>query len=214
MPKLGIISDTHGRVPDAVFDAFADVDAIIHAGDICAESVLWELESIAKTIAVLGKVRLRQRRARRAPSRDRRRAHLGGAFPGGRRRRGAIGRLWAGDPRAHAHPARRGDRVVPRAQPGQRLPSARRVQGKRHDRGGGRGQSRPVAPDRAVSGAAHPCDAKEGERPEGRSPSLFVQGERDANNTTPPKNKALNFNLPKILDRLRSLWSCGGRWAN
>lgn len=54
MPKLGIISDTHGRLPDAVFDAFADVDTIIHAGDICAESVLWELESIAKTVAVLG----------------------------------------------------------------------------------------------------------------------------------------------------------------
>ena len=179
MPKLGIISDTHGRVPDAVFDAFADVDAIIHAGDICAESVLWELESIAKTIAVLGNC---DRCDYGSDVRAECHPVIGDVriwvahFPEDAVAAAQIGRLRAGNPRAHAHPARRGDRVVPRAQPGQRLPSARRVQGKRHDRGGGRGQSRPVAPDRAVSGAAHPCDAKEGERPEGRSPLAVCAG--------------------------------------
>lgn len=54
MPRIGLISDTHGTLPEAVFEAFAHVDYIIHAGDICARSVLWELESIATTFAVLG----------------------------------------------------------------------------------------------------------------------------------------------------------------
>lgn len=52
--RVGLISDTHGTVPEAVHDAFAHVDYIIHAGDICAPQVLWELESITTTIAVLG----------------------------------------------------------------------------------------------------------------------------------------------------------------
>lgn len=51
---VGIISDTHGSLPDGVFDAFAGVDYIIHAGDICAPSVLWELEGIAPVFACLG----------------------------------------------------------------------------------------------------------------------------------------------------------------
>ena len=54
MSRLGIISDTHGRLPESVYDAFEGVDHIVHAGDICAPSVLWELESIATTTAVLG----------------------------------------------------------------------------------------------------------------------------------------------------------------
>ena len=54
MPRVGIISDTHGTLPEGVFEAFANVDYIIHAGDICARGVLWELESIATTFAVLG----------------------------------------------------------------------------------------------------------------------------------------------------------------
>ena len=54
MPKVGIVSDTHGKLADGVLEAFEGVDYIIHAGDICARSVLWELESIATTLAVLG----------------------------------------------------------------------------------------------------------------------------------------------------------------
>ena len=54
MAAVGLISDTHGHLAEGVFDAFAHVDYIIHAGDICARSVLWELESITTTLAVLG----------------------------------------------------------------------------------------------------------------------------------------------------------------
>ena len=32
--RLGIISDTHGLLRPEVFDAFAGVDLILHAGDI------------------------------------------------------------------------------------------------------------------------------------------------------------------------------------
>ena len=54
MALLGIISDTHGTLDAAVYDAFANVDAIVHAGDIGPRSLLWELEAIAPTIAVRG----------------------------------------------------------------------------------------------------------------------------------------------------------------
>jgi uncharacterized protein len=52
--KIGIISDTHGYLDPRVYDAFAGVHTIIHAGDICSPSVLWELETIAPVYAVLG----------------------------------------------------------------------------------------------------------------------------------------------------------------
>lgn len=54
MSTVGIISDTHGRISDAALEAFADVDFIVHAGDIGSLDVLMELEAIAPTIAVLG----------------------------------------------------------------------------------------------------------------------------------------------------------------
>jgi putative phosphoesterase len=59
--KVGVISDTH--VPDRVdrlhpglLDTLrqADVDIILHAGDICAPSVLASLEEIAPVYAVKG----------------------------------------------------------------------------------------------------------------------------------------------------------------
>ena len=52
--KLGIISDTHGRVPNPVHDALAGVDHILHAGDVGPVDVLTELEAIAPVSAVLG----------------------------------------------------------------------------------------------------------------------------------------------------------------
>ncbi|MCD8199353.1 MAG: metallophosphatase family protein [Coriobacteriaceae bacterium] len=54
MARIGIISDTHGTLPDEVAQAFEGVDHIIHAGDIGAPEILWELETIAPTTAVLG----------------------------------------------------------------------------------------------------------------------------------------------------------------
>ena len=51
---VGLVSDIHGTLPDGVHNAFANVDYIICAGDMCSPSVLWELDSIAPTIACLG----------------------------------------------------------------------------------------------------------------------------------------------------------------
>ena len=52
--QLGLISDTHGTVPNAVHEALAGVDCILHAGDVGPENVLTELEAIAPVRAVLG----------------------------------------------------------------------------------------------------------------------------------------------------------------
>jgi len=52
--RIGVISDTHGVLSSAVHDAFADVECIIHAGDIGRQVILDELESIAPVSAVEG----------------------------------------------------------------------------------------------------------------------------------------------------------------
>lgn len=52
--KIGLISDTHGRLRAEVFDHFAGVDRILHAGDVGPHDLLLELEAIAPVTAVLG----------------------------------------------------------------------------------------------------------------------------------------------------------------
>jgi len=52
--RLGIIADTHGKLPAQVHDVFAEVDRIIHAGDVGGNDVLIELEAIAPVTAVYG----------------------------------------------------------------------------------------------------------------------------------------------------------------
>ena len=52
--SIGIISDTHGRLPRPVTDVFGDVDLIIHAGDIGGPEILKALETLAPTKAVRG----------------------------------------------------------------------------------------------------------------------------------------------------------------
>jgi putative phosphoesterase len=52
--RVGVISDTHGRLPRAVHALFEGVGLIVHAGDIGGPSVLFELEAIAPVCAVLG----------------------------------------------------------------------------------------------------------------------------------------------------------------
>ena len=52
--RVGILSDTHGVLPPGIDEAFADVDRIIHAGDIGGERVLTALEAIAPVVAVRG----------------------------------------------------------------------------------------------------------------------------------------------------------------
>ncbi len=54
MSVVGLISDTHGTLSDEALAALADVDHIIHAGDICSPSILHTLEALAPTTAVLG----------------------------------------------------------------------------------------------------------------------------------------------------------------
>ena len=65
--RLGIISDTHGLLRPEVFEAFAGVDHILHAGDVGPLDLLTELEAIAPVTAVYGntdgmEVRARLRR--------------------------------------------------------------------------------------------------------------------------------------------------------
>jgi putative phosphoesterase len=51
---IGVISDTHGRIPSGVPQAFKNVDLIIHAGDIGDQAVLDQLSKIAPVAAVRG----------------------------------------------------------------------------------------------------------------------------------------------------------------
>lgn len=51
---IGVISDTHGVLPEAIHAAFEGVEHIIHAGDIGAEQILDELGAIAPVTAVSG----------------------------------------------------------------------------------------------------------------------------------------------------------------
>ena len=57
---VGIISDTHiprfSKLPEDVFQHFADVELIIHAGDLSILTVISELETLAPVIAVQGNV--------------------------------------------------------------------------------------------------------------------------------------------------------------
>lgn len=54
MKKIGIISDTHGKLNSKVFEVFKNVDLILHAGDIGSDYVLNNLNLIAETKAVYG----------------------------------------------------------------------------------------------------------------------------------------------------------------
>lgn len=54
MTLVGIISDTHGRLSQAAYNALADCDHIIHAGDIGAPGILRELQALGPVTAVLG----------------------------------------------------------------------------------------------------------------------------------------------------------------
>ena len=51
---IGVVSDTHGYVDPRLIAAFAGVEAIIHAGDVCGEGVLEALRELAPVYAVRG----------------------------------------------------------------------------------------------------------------------------------------------------------------
>ena len=52
--KIGVISDTHDFLDPRVKELFADVDHILHAGDVGTVWITFELEQIAPVTAVLG----------------------------------------------------------------------------------------------------------------------------------------------------------------
>jgi putative phosphoesterase len=52
--KLGVISDTHNLLDPGVETAFAGVDHILHAGDVCRPTLIAELEAIAPVTVALG----------------------------------------------------------------------------------------------------------------------------------------------------------------
>lgn len=59
MKKIGVISDTHiprrgDKLPEILYRELAGVDMIIHAGDLCRDYVIYELEEIAPVYAVFG----------------------------------------------------------------------------------------------------------------------------------------------------------------
>ncbi len=51
---IGLISDTHGLLRPEVHTAFAGVELILHAGDVCGDTILDELALIAPVRAVYG----------------------------------------------------------------------------------------------------------------------------------------------------------------
>ncbi len=55
MMKIVVLSDTHSRtLPDQVIQALVGADLIIHAGDICDESMLKEIRRFSDVAAVHG----------------------------------------------------------------------------------------------------------------------------------------------------------------
>ncbi len=54
--KIGVISDTHGYFDPRLADLLADVEVILHAGDVGSDDVLAQLEAIAPVQAVRGNV--------------------------------------------------------------------------------------------------------------------------------------------------------------
>lgn len=53
MVRLGLISDTHGRLDPRIAEAFVGVDRILHAGDLCSPQVLSELELLGRPVQVV-----------------------------------------------------------------------------------------------------------------------------------------------------------------
>jgi putative phosphoesterase len=52
--RLGVISDTHGQLRPEVCDVFAQVDHILHGGDVGPWEIMIELQTIAPVTAVYG----------------------------------------------------------------------------------------------------------------------------------------------------------------
>ena len=56
MTKIGLISDTHGFLDEAVFEHFKDCDEIWHAGDIGSVEIIEKLQNFKPTKFVFGNI--------------------------------------------------------------------------------------------------------------------------------------------------------------
>ncbi len=54
--KIGILSDTHGYLDDAIFNHFAECDEIWHAGDIGSVEIIEQLNEFKPVRAVYGNI--------------------------------------------------------------------------------------------------------------------------------------------------------------
>lgn len=54
MKKIGVLSDTHGKLREEVADILRECDVIMHAGDINTPRILEQLQKIAPVYAVRG----------------------------------------------------------------------------------------------------------------------------------------------------------------
>lgn len=52
--KVGLISDTHGVLPKEALEVFQGVSHIVHAGDVGAAKILYDLERVAPVTVVRG----------------------------------------------------------------------------------------------------------------------------------------------------------------
>jgi uncharacterized protein len=52
--KIGVLSDTHGKLDPRIPYLFDGVDHILHAGDIGSDAIIESLESVAPVTAVIG----------------------------------------------------------------------------------------------------------------------------------------------------------------
>ena len=52
--RIGVVSDTHDFLDPRILELFQGVDHILHAGDVGMQIIVFDLEQIAPTTAVIG----------------------------------------------------------------------------------------------------------------------------------------------------------------
>jgi putative phosphoesterase len=52
--KIGVVSDTHDFLDPRILELFKGVDHILHAGDVGMQIIVFDLEQLAPTTAVIG----------------------------------------------------------------------------------------------------------------------------------------------------------------
>lgn len=51
--RIGVLADTHDRLPSSVVDRLSQCDQIWHLGDVCEPSTLIELEGLGKPLSIV-----------------------------------------------------------------------------------------------------------------------------------------------------------------